>query len=151
MHYLSDLLFQKPKIKHSTLRNGYESGGLEDVDIFYLQCFWISRLFHDNFYDWEVIPLVLIKRRIRKKFKFYNTVGITKCSLKICPHSTRKFLFGGVNIFLFLLAYLQQLSLNIYGSIKIKVDGKCISFRDFSQKGLNFVRELFGLKRKLKK
>ena len=151
MQYLSDLLFQEPKTKHSTQRNGYESGGLKVVDIFYLQCFWIRRLFHNNFYDWEVILLFLIKKRFRKKFKFYNTVDITKCSLKICPHSTRKFLLGGVNIFLFLLAYLQQLGLNIYGSIKIKVDGKCISFRDFSRKGLKFVRELFDLKRKLKK
>ena len=151
MQYLSDLLFQEPKIKRSTQRNGYESGGLKVVDIFYLQCFWIRRLFHNNFYDWEVILLFLIKKRFRKKFKFYNTVDITKCSLKICPRSTRKFLLGGVNIFLFLLAYLQQLGLNIYGSIKIKVDGKCISFRDFSRKGLKFVRELFDLKRKLKK
>ena len=33
----------------------------------------------------------------------------------------------------------------------IKIDGKCISFRDFSQKGLNVVGQLIDLKGKLKK
>ena len=39
---------KKPKIKHSTLHNSYENGGLKNVDIFYriisLQCSWIRTI-----------------------------------------------------------------------------------------------------------
>ena len=48
------------KIKNSTLCNGYEYGGLKNVDIFSkvvsLQCSWIKRLFGNNFHQWKLIP-----------------------------------------------------------------------------------------------
>ena len=50
----------KSKIKHDTLCNDYENGGLKSVDIFSkivsLQCSWIRRLYHENFHPWKVIP-----------------------------------------------------------------------------------------------
>ena len=40
---------KNPKIKHKTLSNNYEDGGLKNVDIFTnvisLQCSWIKRLY----------------------------------------------------------------------------------------------------------
>ena len=55
---------KKAKIKHSTLCNGYENGGLKNVDlrskITSMQCSWVKRLFEDDFLDWIVIPLFLI-------------------------------------------------------------------------------------------
>ena len=46
---------KNPKIKNSTLCNGYEYGGLKNVDIFSkvvsLQCSWIKRLFDNNFHQ----------------------------------------------------------------------------------------------------
>ena len=61
-------------------------------------------------------------------------------------------LFGGVNIFAFLLAYFQQLLLSFYGlmNIYIEIHGKCIYLRYFSKKRLNLVKQLFGLEGKLK-
>ena len=53
---------KKSKIKHSTVCNGYEKGG-------------IKRLFEDNwnmFHDWKVIPLFLIGKHLGKNFKFHN-------------------------------------------------------------------------------
>ena len=45
---------KNPKIESSTLCNGYEYGGLRNVDIFSkvvsLQCSWIKRLFDNNFH-----------------------------------------------------------------------------------------------------
>ena len=45
---------KNPKIKNSTLCNDYECGGLKNIDIFSkvvsLQCFWIKRLFDNNFH-----------------------------------------------------------------------------------------------------
>ena len=46
---------ESTKIKNSTLCNNYENGGLKNVDIFpkvaSLQCFWINRLFDNNFHQ----------------------------------------------------------------------------------------------------
>ena len=57
---------KNPKIKNSTLCNDYEYGGLKNVDIFSkvvsLQCSWIKRLFDNNFHQWKVIPLYLIRQ-----------------------------------------------------------------------------------------
>ena len=73
---------KKTKIKRSTLCNSYENGGLKDIDIFYkiisLQCSWIGRLSDNNFRDWKVIPLFLIKKMFGENSKFYGNVDITK-------------------------------------------------------------------------
>ena len=46
---------KKAKIKNSTLCNGYENGGLKNVDlrnkITSIQCSWVKRLFEDDFHD----------------------------------------------------------------------------------------------------
>ena len=56
---------KNPKIKNSTLCNDYEYDGLKNVDIFSkvatLQCYWIKRLFDNNFRQWKLIPLYLIR------------------------------------------------------------------------------------------
>ena len=62
------------KIKNSTLCNDYEYGGLKNVDIFSkvvsLQCSWIKRLFDNNFHQWKLIPLYLIRQYLGKKLNF---------------------------------------------------------------------------------
>ena len=65
---------KNPKIKNSTLCNDYEYGGLKNVDIFSkvvsLQCSWIKRLFDNNFHQWKLIPLYLIRQYLGKKLNF---------------------------------------------------------------------------------
>ena len=62
---------KNPKIKNSTLCNGYEYGGLKNVDIFSkvvsLQCSWIKRLFDNNFHQWKLIPYYFIRQYLGKK------------------------------------------------------------------------------------
>ena len=45
----------KPKIKHETLCNNYENGGLKCVDIsskiISLQCLWIKKPYEENFHE----------------------------------------------------------------------------------------------------
>ena len=66
---------KNPKIQNSTLCNDYEYGGLKNVDILSkvvsLQCSWIKRLFDNNFHQWKLIPLDLIRQYLAKNFKFY--------------------------------------------------------------------------------
>ena len=80
---------KKAKIKHSTLCNGYENGGLKNVDlrnkITSIQCSWVKRLFEDDFHDWKVIPLFLIGRHLSKNFKFHNNIDMSNDILSKFP------------------------------------------------------------------
>ena len=80
---------KKTKIEQCTLCNSNENGDLKDVDIFYkiisLQCSWIRRIFDNNFHDWKVIALFLIKKKFEENFKFHSNVHIPKCSLNNFP------------------------------------------------------------------
>ena len=59
------------KIKHSTICNSYEKGGLKYVDlrkkITSIQSSWIKRLFEDDFHDWNEV--FLIGKHLDKNFK----------------------------------------------------------------------------------
>ena len=72
---------KKVKIKHSALYNGYENGGLKNVElrnkITSIQCPWVKRLFEDDFHDWKVIPLFLIGNHLGKNFKFHNNIDLS--------------------------------------------------------------------------
>ena len=51
-----------PKLKHTTLCNKYDLGGLKNVDIFYkitiLGCSWVKRLYDGSCHAWKVIPFL---------------------------------------------------------------------------------------------
>ena len=59
-----------PKIKHSTLCNRYENGGLKNVDILstviVLQCSWIKRIYDNSTHPWKIIPSYLIDTYLGK-------------------------------------------------------------------------------------
>ena len=78
-----------PKIRHKTLCNTYENGGLKNVAIktkvSSLQCSWMKRLFDENFHDWKVIPLSLIQKNLGTNFKFHNSIDIIKTILLKFP------------------------------------------------------------------
>ena len=70
-----------PNIKSSTLCNDYDNGGLKNVDVFSkivsLQCSWIKRLFDNNFHQWKVIPLYLIRRYLGRNFEFHSNLEVS--------------------------------------------------------------------------
>ena len=70
----------KPKIKHSTLCNNYQDGGLKNVNIeskiISLQCSWIKQLYDKNMHNWKIIPLALIEKFLGKGFKFHSNMKI---------------------------------------------------------------------------
>ena len=51
------------KVKHETIYNDFEYGGLKYVDIksriICLQCSWV-KLYVESFHEWKIIPLTLI-------------------------------------------------------------------------------------------
>ena len=75
-------------IKSSTLCNDYDNGGLKNVvfsKIVSLQCSWIKRLFDNNFHEWKVIPLYLIRWYLGGNFKFYSNLEVSHSILGEFP------------------------------------------------------------------
>ena len=52
---------KEAKIKLSALFKGYEKGGVKGGS---RKCFWVKRLFEDDFRGWKVIPLFLIGKHL---------------------------------------------------------------------------------------
>ena len=77
---------ENSKLKHTTIYNEYEQGGLKNVDIFSkiksLQCSWVERLYDDSFHARKVIPLFLIKNHLGKIFLFHSNLRIKQKIVK---------------------------------------------------------------------
>ena len=105
-----------PKIKHSTLCNKYENGGLKNVDILSkvisLQCSWIKRLYDNSSHPWKIIISYLIDTYVRKKFKFHLNLGIPANKIKRFPTYYNKYLRDGVKIYLLVSHQLLHLKLS---------------------------------------
>ena len=69
----------RPKIKHETLSNTFYTASLKNVDInlkvISLQCFWVEKLYDENFHEWKVIPLHLICITFGQNFKFRSNLS----------------------------------------------------------------------------
>ena len=78
-----------PKIKHSTLCNKYENGGLKNVDILSkvisLQCSWVKRLYDNLSHPWKIIPSHLINTYLEKNLKFHSNLCIQANKIKRFP------------------------------------------------------------------
>ena len=76
-------------MKHTTLYNKYEQGGLKNVDIFSKitshQSSCIKKLYDDSFHGWKVIPLFLIKIHLGKNFAFHSNLSIKQNVVKKIP------------------------------------------------------------------
>ena len=114
---------KNPKIKNSTLCNDYENGRLKSVDIFSkvvsLQCSWIKRLLDNNFHQWKIIPLYLIRQYLGKNFKFHSNLDKSHSILCKFPKFYKEIFTRWVKIFLHRLHCHQQLHISLFGITSI--------------------------------
>ena len=72
---------KNPKIKHTTICNNYDNGGLKNIDIsskiISLQCSWIKKLYDKTTPSWIVITLHLTKTNLGLIFKFHSNLDIS--------------------------------------------------------------------------
>ena len=76
-----------PKIRHSTLYNTHENGGLiKSIHISNkltsLQCSWIKRLYDTTTHCWKIIPAFLIRKKLGKNFIFHSNLSINPNKIK---------------------------------------------------------------------
>ena len=77
------------KIKHETICNKFQDGGLRNVDIpskiSNLQCSWIKKLYDQNSHDWKLIPTDLINNEFGKNFIFHSNLSFKTSVLHQFP------------------------------------------------------------------
>ena len=153
-----DIIFNRkhPKIRHSTLCNTYENGGLKSVDIpnklTSLQCSWIKRLYDTTTHCWKIIPAFLVKKKLAKNFIFHS-------NLSIYPNKIKEFLAYYQDIFIKWEKHFSPLpslpssvaSQYLWHNKYIKIDDKTIFSSSLSAKGIYFVGQLFQNNQQIKK
>ena len=130
---------KKAKIKHSTLCNGFEKGGIKNVDlrnkIKSMQCSRVKRLFEDDFHNWKIIPLFLIGKHLVKNFKFHNNIDISNDILSKFPTFSQDIFIKCINNFTAKPTLPSMiLSKFIWFNSNIKVDSKPAHFYFFLTK-----------------
>ena len=136
----------RPKIKHKTLSNTFETRGLKNVDInlkvISLQCSWVKKLYDENFHEWKVIPLHLIRITFGQIFKFHSNLTY---DAKLLTSFPVKNIFRYWNQHFTVSPDLPSciLSSFLWYNKDILISNKPIYFKHLSNNNLNYVTELF--------
>ena len=140
------------KIKHGTLCNDYENGGLKNVDIeskmISLRCSWVKRLYDESFQEWKVIPNYLITKALGDNFRFHSNLKFNnffRNSLKSTLPIFYQDLFTNWSKNLCSPVMLPSAiaSQFLWHNRFIEIDGKTIYWSNFSESNINFVGQLF--------
>ena len=145
-----------PNIKSSTLCNDYDNGGLKNVDVFSkivsLQCSWIKRLFDNNFHQWKLIPLYLIRQYLGKNFKFHSNLEVSHSILCKFPRFYKEVIIRwGKHLSSPATLPSTVACQFIWHNKHIQIGNKSTYLYSFSNNNLNFVGQLFDSDRKLKR
>ena len=137
-----------PKIKHSTLCNKYENGGLKNVDILSkvisLQCSWIKRLYDNSSHPWKIIPPYLINTYLEKNFKFHSNLGIPANKIKHFPIYYKQILKRWKENLSSSPSLPSAIASHVTWYNKyIKVDNKTLYNSKISRKDINYVGQHF--------
>ena len=140
--------YKKCKIKHNTLCNEHKNGGLKNVDINFkiisLKCSWIKRLYDDNHHEWKIIPLYYIEKFLGKNFQFHSNLCIPLTILDHFP-SFYKNLISLWSSYISCSPNIPSTiaSQYIWYNTYFKIDNKVIYYKEFSEKGINYVINFF--------
>ena len=145
----------KPKIKHSTLCNNYQDGGLKNVNIeskiISLQCSWIKRLYDKNMHNWKIIPLALIEKFLGKCFKSHSNMKIENKYIRNFPKYYQKIIIPWSRNFSSVVDLPSAiLSQYLWFNSKILIDNKSVMIVCFSDNNINFVKHAFTSSGKLR-
>ena len=136
-----------PKIKHETLCNDYNAGGLKNADIpnkiIALQCSWIRRLYDDSFHEWKLILLYLSEKPFGTSFKFHSYLPFKSNETKFFPSFCREiFLNWKKNLARMAKVPSCILSQFLWYNKDTQVDKVSIHFLTFSEKSINYVQKM---------
>ena len=140
---------KRPKVKHETLCNTFETGGLQSVDIELkikaLQLSWINRLFDQKEHRWKKIPCFLLKRNYGDINVFHPHFAPSSDSLKTLPIFYRHILELWRGCSTVPITCSSILNQRIWHNLLLKIDNKPYFFNDFARANLNYVYQLFNV------
>ena len=146
---------KKCKIKHGTLCNDYKNGGLKNVDInlkiVSLKSSWIRRLYNECHHDWKIISLNYICKALGKNLKFHSNSSIPNKTRNSLPSYYKDIINSWCKYYsctpkVSSLVSSQFLWYNSY----IKIDKEVVCYKEFADKKINFVSDLFDENGELK-
>ena len=145
-----------PKIRHSTLCNTHENGGLKSFHIsnklISLQCSWIKRLHDNTSHCWKIIPASLVRKKLGKNFIFHSNLSIIPNKIKEFPTYYQEILIKWEKHFLSLPSLPSSVAAQcLWYNKYIKIDHKTIFSSSSSAKGINFLGQLFQNNQQIKK
>ena len=113
------------------------------VSIISLLCSWLQKLCDENFHEWKIIPSHLINKYFRESSKFHSFF-LFDCKLLIkFPKFYKNILSQWSNsLFAYELPSCTMSNFLWFNKHNL-VEKKSIFFHYFSDKGLNFVYQLF--------
>ena len=123
------------KIKHSTLINEYEDGGLKNVDmearLKATKLTWVCRLCDDNHHAWKIIPVNYLALPNGDLIFHRNFISNQSLTLKVKQLPV---------FYEELVKYWEEISCFQPGST---VEKNAIMFKDFSKIGINKIGDLY--------
>ena len=139
---------KRAKLKHDTLCNTYENGGLQSVDIEIkikaLQLSWIHRLFDQKEHQWKIIPRYLLAKNYGDINVFSHHFAPSIESLKSFPIFYRNILTIWKDCSTSPITSGAILNQRIWHNHLLKIDNKTFLFKEFASSNLNFVYQLFN-------
>ena len=130
------------------MSNTFETGGVKHFDInlkiISLQCSWVKKLYDENFHEWKIIPLHLIRITFGQNFKFHSNLSYDTKLLTSFPVFYKNiFCYWSQHFTVSLDLPSCILSSFLWYDKDILISNKPIYFKHFSKNNLNYVTQLF--------
>ena len=137
-----------PKIKNKTLRMDFSTGGLKNVDVFLkvisLRCSWVKRLFDNTHHEWKIMPLRYIEKTFGNNFRFHSNLDFDDNFIKIFPKFYQTILLDWKNYLSNSPTVISTMANQfLWFNRYIKINNMPVFFKIFSDKKINFVKQLF--------
>ena len=135
--------------------NDYKNGGLKNLDInlkiVSLKCSWIRRLYNECHHDMKIIHLSYINKALGKNFTFHSNLGIPNKTINSLP----SYYTDIINYWCKYYSCTPEVPSSVspqflwYNSY-IKIDSEFVSYKDFADKKINYISDLFDENGELK-
>ena len=139
---------KRAKIKHHTLCNSYETGGLQSVDIETkmkaLHLSWINRLYDDNNHQWKTIPLFYLNK-IYGQHSFHSHFSPKRDTvLNPLPSFYKNIVKIWTDCSTAPMTVECVLSQCFWNNENLKIDHNTFRFKEFESVGLNHLFQILS-------
>ena len=116
-----------------------------ELKIISLKCSWIRRLYNEVDHDWKIIPLNYIHNTLGKNFTFHSNLSIPNKTLIPLPPFYKDIIKSWCSSFFCSPNVPSSISSQcLWYNSYLKIDKKPFFYKEFSNKNINYVSNLFS-------